>query len=266
MPSQSLHASLITGFAIASLLGAALTEAALAAETRVVVRAISKDAKFIGSSMGGVRIVLRDKQTGAILSAGVTQGDTGDTKTIMQTPRQHGAAISTTTSAKFETVLDLAQPTLVEVEAYGPLAQLQGAVTVMSSMWIVPGKHVDGGDGWVIEVPGFIVDVLDPPAHQKVADGVANVPIRANVTMMCGCPVEAGGLWDANRFTVAALISRDGKPQGSVRLNYAERASQFEGQVPITKPGAYVVQVYAYDPQGGNTGLDTTTFVVSSKN
>ena len=114
MPSKRLRANLIARFAIASLLVAASPVAALAAETRVVVRAISKDAKFIGSSMGGVRIVLRDKQTGAILTTGVTQGDTGDTKVIMRTPRQHGAAIATATSAKFETVLDLAQPTLVD--------------------------------------------------------------------------------------------------------------------------------------------------------
>lgn len=36
---------------------------ALAAETRLVVRARARDGKFVGTSMGGVRVVLRDARS-----------------------------------------------------------------------------------------------------------------------------------------------------------------------------------------------------------
>jgi hypothetical protein len=258
--------SALVRLTIAALAFLSIAAPALATETRVVVRAISKDAKFIGTSMGGMQIVLRDKRAGVVLASGVTQGDTGDTRAMMQTPRVRGAVIATQSSAKFVATLELTEPTLIELEAYGPLAQLQSAVTVTSSMWLVPGRHIDGGNAWVVEVPGFVVDILDPPAHVRLSDAAPLVPIRANVMMMCGCPVEAGGLWDASGYVIAARVTRDGKPQGEVPLKYTGRSSQFEGNVPAAKSGTYVVSVYAYDPQNGNTGVDTTTFIVSPNN
>jgi hypothetical protein len=38
--------------------------------------------------------------------------------------------------------------------------------------------------------------------------GDTRIDVRANVMMMCGCPIEPGGLWDANAFEVAALIKK----------------------------------------------------------
>jgi hypothetical protein len=42
----------------------------LAEPTVITIRVISKDAKFIGTSMGGMRITLRDAHTGAVLATG----------------------------------------------------------------------------------------------------------------------------------------------------------------------------------------------------
>ena len=54
--------------------------------TQITVKVRTKDAKFLGTSMGGALVTLRDEQTGELLSKGVTQGSTGDTEHILQTP------------------------------------------------------------------------------------------------------------------------------------------------------------------------------------
>jgi hypothetical protein len=85
----------------------------------------------------------------------------------------------------------------------------------------------------------------------------------ADVTMMCGCPIEPGGLWDANRYEVAALIRRDGAPAGRVPLAFAGTRNRFSGAFPVDKAGNYEATIYAYDAATGNTGLDRVTFTVT---
>ncbi len=113
-------------------------------------------------------------------------------------------------------------------------------------------------------MPGFVVDVLEPPAHVKLQGLPKSVDLEANVTMMCGCPVTPGGLWDAERYEVRGLVKRNGEPGGETTLSYAGTASQFAGSVDVNEPGVYEVTVYAYDAQTGNTGVDRVTFIVNS--
>jgi hypothetical protein len=235
--------------------------AAEAAPTRIEVRVISKGAKFVGTSMGGAQVVVRDADTGELLARGVTAGGTGDTALIMKQAQPRHAPVSDETAAVFRASLELDAPRRLEVEAFGPLGQRQSAGRATSTMWVVPGRHVTGGDGWLLELPGFVVDVLEPPAHQR-RSGVRSVAVRANVTMMCGCPIDAGGLWDAKAYEVRALVSRGGAPVGETPLAYTGETSQFAGEVAVPEPGAYEILVYAYDPATGNTGLDRTTVLV----
>ncbi|XSG81370.1 MAG: hypothetical protein ACPW61_09810 [Methyloligella sp. ZOD6] len=246
------------------LAGLVLAPALAHAEpTEITVRVLGKDSKFVGTSMGGVQIVLRDAETGEVLARGVTKGGTGDTKLLMHEDRGRRAKLSDETAAKFSATLDLDAPGLIEAEAYGPLGQRQSAVHASSTQWVVPGRDVTGGDGWVLELPGFAVDVLAPPAHKRIPAEKGSVPIAANVVMMCGCPIAPDSLWDADAYEVKALIRHDGKLAGEVALRYAGEASQFEGAVPIEGPGLYEVTVFAYDPANGNTGLDRTTFIAT---
>ena len=245
-------------FALALML---LTGPGLAEPTEIVIRVLSKDAKFVGTSMGSARIVLRDADTGEMLATGLTEGSTGDTEKIMGTPRQRGVAISTEGSAKFATTLDLDRPRLIEATAFGPLAQRQSAVTVSAEQWVVPGKHINGGDGWVLEMPGLVVDVLDPPTHIRF-EGRPEVTLKANVTTMCGCPLDPGGLWDADKYEVAAILSRNGKKERTVPLAFAGKTSQFAAMLELAEAGLYEATIYAYDPANGNTGIDRVTFFV----
>jgi len=80
---------LINALAVAA--GAIGVSAPCGAEpTDITVRVISRDAKFIGSSMGGVRITNRDADTGEILAQGMTKGGTGNTNRIMIRDRKRG--------------------------------------------------------------------------------------------------------------------------------------------------------------------------------
>ncbi|GJL77255.1 MAG: hypothetical protein NPINA01_02440 [Nitrospinaceae bacterium] len=240
-----------------------LADICWAEPTDITVRVISRDAKFIGTSMGGVLVTVSDAQTGEILSQGKTAGGTGDTNRIIKQPHKRGVPLSTESAAKFSATLELKEPRLIEVTAFGPLGQRQGANRVSAVQWVVPGKHLTGGDGWLLEMPGFIVDVLAPPTHLKLKGTPQTVELKAKVTMMCGCPIEPGGFWDANRYEVTALIRKNGEPFGKALLKYAGATSQFAGTMKVEAPGTYEAVVYAYDSSNGNTGLDKVTFVVS---
>ncbi len=157
---------------------------AFAEPTRITVRVLSKDAKFIGTSMGGVRVSIRDADTGELLAEGIARGGTGDTARIMSEGRRRGEPLATPDAASFTAVLDLDEPRRVEVVAFGPLAQLQAATKVSATQWLLPGKHVDQGDGLLLVMPGLAVDVLSPPAHARLGSAPVQVPLRANLTML----------------------------------------------------------------------------------
>lgn len=116
----------------------------------------------------------------------------------------------------------------------------------------------------MLELPGMVVDVLAPPAHLMLSakDAPKQMDIQTNVTMMCGCPISPGGLWDADKFEVKALIKKDGKLIAEAPMKYAGKTSQFSGSFDVTGAGAYEITVYAYDPSNGNTGVDKTTVII----
>lgn len=244
-------------------LAAVVSGAALAEPTQIAVRVIGKDSKFIGTSMGGMRIVIRDADTGSVLADGITAGSTGDTKKLMDEDRKRGVAIVTDDAAHYTATIDIGEPRLLEISAFGPLAQRQGAARISVTHWVVPGKHITGGDGLMLELPGFVVDVLAPPTHVKLKGVPQTVDIAANVMMMCGCPTSAGGMWNSDKYEVRALLKKEGKAVGELPLTYAGKESQFAAQWTIAEPGTYQATVYAYDPANGNTGVDDVTFVVT---
>lgn len=170
--------------ALVALLVAVAAVPAAAEPTRLTVRILSKDAKFIGTSMGGVRVSIRDADTGEILAEGIARGGTGDTARIMGEGRRRGQPLATPDAASFTAMLDLEEPRRVEVVAFGPLAQLQAAAKVSATQWLLPGKHVDQGDGLLLVMPGLAVDVLSPPAHARLGAAPLKVPLRANLTML----------------------------------------------------------------------------------
>ena len=127
---------------------------------------------------------IREAQTCELPVKGLTTGGTGNTKRIMKTPIARGVPISDESAAKFTATIDIDEPRLIEVTAYGPMVNLQAANKVSATQWVVPGKHITGGDAWVLELPGFVVDVIAPPTPATLKGVPQDVIITANVVMM----------------------------------------------------------------------------------
>lgn len=88
----------------------------VAQETNIMIRVQSKDAKFIGSSIGGAQIIVKDDLTGKILAEGITKGSTGDTPMIMEQPISRGKSITNEETAGFLARLDIQEPVFVTIE------------------------------------------------------------------------------------------------------------------------------------------------------
>lgn len=232
-------------------------------ETRIIVRAKAKDAKFIGSSLGGAYVVIRDKKSGEILAKGKTEGTTGNTKLIMQDPQQRRKAIADPATAKFEAALDLKEPTFIKIEVMSPANNRSAQVAASTEMWLIPGKHILG-DGVVLEIPGFIIDILSPRTHQYISlkSLIGNkLKVQANIVMMCGCLIENEGLWDAQSMESKIVLKRNGRKLLETDLACVA-TNLFETTLNIDTTGDYELIVYAYDPITGNTGVEFMNFVL----
>ena len=227
--------------------------------TRIVVRAKAHDAKFIGTSMGGVVVAIRKAKTGALLAQGSIEGSTGDTQLLMKQPHERGTQLSRGEAAKFDTTLMLQEPVLATIEAKGPMNQPQSSIITSTQVWLIPGKHIEG-DGIILDFPGFAVDIMEPRAHQLFKKG-QDVPIKANVVMMCGCPTRPGGLWDSKRYEMEAWIYKNQELVDKVPMEFSGQTSLYDGTYTPRNPGTYEVHLVVYDQDVNNTGVDRTTFI-----
>jgi len=166
-----------------------------AQETSVMIRVKAKDAKFIGTSMGGAKVIVRNERTGNILAEGFTEGSTGNTDIIMKNPRTRSTKLSDENTAGFLAKLNIEKPVFVNIEA---LAPGENRVTSTTQLWVIPGKDILG-DGLIIEIPGFKVDLLSPQTHESFGAN-QQIEIKSNIVMMCGCPITKGGMWDADNM------------------------------------------------------------------
>lgn len=225
-----------------------------AVPTQVMIRAVSNDAKIIGDAAGGVRIVVTDVESGAVLTEGVQRGGTGSTDLIINQPYARGTTrFDTEGAAGFMATLDLTEPTFVEITAHGPLQPAHAETMTSLRTWLVPGKDVLG-EGIVLTLYGFAVEI-DP------AFDPATGHVRAKVTMLCTCPTSPGGLWDADRIDVTATLLRSDTPVQTIDLTYAGEQSTFSGTIPVpTDPGEYILEVTASDTARANFGVASVSF------
>lgn len=227
----------------------------LAEPTRITVRAVSRDAKIIGTQVGGARITIRDAATGEILASGFQNGETGETKRIMTEPHARGAVLyDTPKAAGYVATVDLEKPRVVEVTAEGPLQYPQATQKASKSLLVVPGQHIEG-DGVVLEIHGFIVQVLEPEASEVGLPAGDPLRIKAKVTMTCGCPTQPGGMWDSSRYVMTAALLRDGVSIASVPLQYAGEVSTYTADLPAPGKGNYTVELLVSDRAAVNFGL-----------
>lgn len=218
--------------------------------TRLLVRAVARDAKVIGSNVGGARITVRELGTGDVLAEGVQRGGTGSTEAIMREARPRGRSAygADPEAAGFTAELSLEQPTRVEVTAEGPLRTPHATQRASKTLLLIPGLHVEG-EGLILELNGFTVSILDASRHRG-----GTLAVRAHVEMLCGCPTEPGGMWDADDYRILARLVRDGQVLWERPMRYSGRRSEYEARLPMPR-GQATLQVLAADPARANFGM-----------
>jgi len=151
--------------------------------TKVVVRVVSKDAKVVGSGVGGAFVRIKNLETGEILAEGKQEGGTGETDRIMVQPRRRGEVLFGTPDAAFyQAEIPLDKPTQVEIFAEAPLAYPHALQKGSKTITLIPGKHILG-EGLIIELNGLIVNVLSPSPKENLKRGEA-VLVRAEIRML----------------------------------------------------------------------------------
>ncbi|WP_113661580.1 hypothetical protein [Pedobacter nanyangensis] len=234
-----------------------------AVETKIMIRAKARDAKFIGSSLGGAYVVVRNKTNRQILAEGKTSGSTGNTDLIMKKPKTRGSSIVEESTAGFLAKIDISEPTFVSIEVVSPYNLKQAQAVSTTELWLIPGKHILG-EGIILEIPGFIIDILKPRTHQYISlKEIKDKPFQfqANIVMMCGCVIEKGGVWNSEDIEVKGMLKKDGKLLKEIKMSWVS-TNLFEGSDLINTPGNYELTLYAYDEQTGNTGVDKVNYVI----
>ena len=253
--------------------------------TKITVRVIARDGKFLGDDIGGALVTIRDAQTKELLAEGITSGGSGPNGVggVMCIHLRRGQPLPTTGASEFTTDLLLDRPKRIEVTAWGPLGARQSTNTASATQWVYPGKDVTGGDGFLLELPGLIVQIIHPPTHYAPSS-LSQLLIRANVAMMCGCPIDYKRdkatiicpelpddkqPWLPGEFEVAASIMEQTGAPVIIALEFmkippADTPGQFAGVWTSPPPGIYEITVYAYQKATGNTGVDTATVIVPS--
>ncbi|HEY3742057.1 MAG TPA: hypothetical protein VGL53_19530 [Bryobacteraceae bacterium] len=251
-----------------------------AVSTDITVRVIARAGKFLGDDIGGAEVTIRDIHSGKLLAHGRTHGGSGPSS-LMTTPITRNQPIPVADppnndACRFDATLDLETPRLIEISAYGPLAAPQSANRVTATTWISPGCSISplGNqriDGFVLEIPGLMVQVLHPPAHFLPAGPNPSQPIeiRANVTMMCGCPISTQPPWPDSDFDVVATVTSGGVTT-PFKLDYDPKTPDrvpsqfFSNQWTPGAFGVYEIAVTAYQKSTGNTGAGFTTVNLQS--
>jgi hypothetical protein len=175
--------SLVSLILLAGMAVLAFPSAAGGITTKVLVRVVSKDAKVIGSGVGGASVRIVNLETGETLAQGKQEGGTGETDRIMVQPRQRGKTVYGTPGAAFflaEIPLDRA--TRVEIQVEAPLAYPQARQRGAKTLTLIPGRDI-GGEGVIIELDGLIVNILNPVAGDVIKKG-EEVQVRAEVRML----------------------------------------------------------------------------------
>lgn len=151
--------------------------------TKVIVHVVSKDAKIIGSGVGGAFVRIKNLETGEVLAQGKQEGGTGDTDRIMVQPRRRGETVyGTPDGAFFQADLLLDKPTQVEIYVEAPLAYPQSIQKGSKTLTLIPGKNMLGEDV-IIELNGLIVNILSPSPEGSLKKGEGAF-VRAEIRML----------------------------------------------------------------------------------
>lgn len=221
--------------------------------TRVLVHVVTHDAKLIGNEVGGAKVTVRDAASGRVLVEGETQGTTGDTQRIMQDVRRRGTSVfAGGDGARVELRVPITAPTMVDIVAEGPLNYPDQMASSTKRMLLLPGGHITSGDGIVLEMHGFVIDVYAPDTTSTLAAN-ATVPVRARVRLLCSCPTQPDGMWRTDE--VLARLTSDGNVIREVTLRYGGEPSMYVGDLRTPDAGNYMLEIVASRAERATFGM-----------
>jgi hypothetical protein len=85
-------------------------------------------------------------------------------------------------AAKFEAAIDVDEPVLITIDVAAPYIHRDNMIKTSTQMWLIPGKDITG-EGVIVEVPGFSVDVR-AIEKVKMVDNKAAIPVEARIVMI----------------------------------------------------------------------------------
>ena len=239
------------------------TPMASAEDTDIVITVKSRDAKFIGTEVGGAHVMIKNRLTGDVLADGTTFGHNGSTDTIMADSTERKATLTNEGSARFHFSIEFWEPIPVTIYATAPMGQQQSTVTVAEDMLLLPGKDYASGNGIMLEIPGFSVNIAEPVPNTKLKHNPETpITIQANVMKLCGSKVEKGSPWDPEDYKVEAHIYKDSLYIASFDLPYADSPGIYGQNLKIPLPGTYRLMVTVFDEKTKESGMDMTTVIL----
>ena len=239
-------------------IGLILSTNSFAVETNIMVRAKAVDAKYIGTSVGGVKVIVEDAETGEILDQGWINGETGSTQAIIKEPISRGQIMTDAKTAGFLATVDISSPRLLRFKLIGPYAYRQALQEASMTSWIIPGKDLIG-NGITLNLSGFIVD-----AWTRVLE-TGQVDIYTKASLLCGCPIYPDGPWDPKNYEATAIIMQNEVIVDEVKLKFTGPKGLFLGKINLAQAGHYKAIVYLLDKKTANVGVDRTMFIINEK-
>jgi len=243
---------------VAATAGLLFSSASFATETNIMIRAKAVDAKYIGTSVGGVKVVVEDAETGEILDSGWINGDTGSTKSIIKEPISRGQVLTDDKTAGFLAKVDINSPRLLRFKLVGPYGYRQALQEATVTSWVIPGKDIVG-DGITLNMPGFIVD-----AWTRVLEG-GKLEIYTKASLLCGCPIYPDGPWDPKNYEATAILMQNEAKVAEVKLDFTGPVGLFSAKTTLKQNGHYKAIVYLFDKTTGNVGVDRTMFEINDQ-
>ncbi len=174
--------------------------------------------------------------------------------------------------AKFTGTLLVSKPTVVRIEAIGPLKYSQATMTDSITTLILPGRHI-GGQGIVLNLRGLVVDIAAPKEEETVRTGGNNeVPVSFTMNMMCGCPIfeDPDNPWQPGMFTFYVEAYYDGALYYDKEIHAQDvitGRSTFHISLPLPEKiheekSMIKLRIMGAQPDLANYGMDEVTFRV----
>ncbi len=263
--------------------------------TLLLVRVQARGGKFLADDIGGAEVIVRDDHSGDMLGSAVVQGDSGTLSSTYQAAASRNTMIVPASPVNPQPIvqwlvadagssghlfnLSLQRPTLLRISVLGPVGGLQSAQRVTTHLWAVPGVNNNLPPvpvGMVIELPGLLVNVMQPAVHEPLPPNpnTRNVDFKVKVMMMCGCQIAEPTAppnpwpWIFSDFDVKVVftpLSGGAGPLPDLILGYdGGTTSTFSGSRSVTGRGFYQAAITAVQKSTGNTGTATVTFYVTT--